>query len=182
MKFVDTHTHLYSDQFDGDRAETVQRALDNGIETFYIPAIDSSTNEAMFNLEKQFPDSMKLMTGIHPTSIKEDYLEELKIVEDLLEERTFCAIGEIGMDLYWDKQYLTQQRDAFAKQILLAKKYKLPIAIHCRDAFDEVFEILEEHKGEDLYGIFHCFTGTLEQAKLAISYNMKLGIGGVVTF
>ncbi|NQX80561.1 MAG: TatD family hydrolase [Flavobacteriaceae bacterium] len=182
MKLVDTHTHLYSDQFDDDRAEVVQRALDSGIETFYIPAIDSSQNEAMFALEKQFPDSMRLMTGLHPTHAKDDYKKELSIIEDLLAKREFCAIGEIGMDLYWDKQYIEQQRDAFVQQILLAKKYKLPIAIHCREAFDEVFEVLEEHKGDDLYGVFHCFTGTLEQANLAISYNLKLGIGGVVTF
>ena len=122
------------------------------------------------------------MTGVHPTHVKEDYEAELEHVKKALESRTFVAIGEIGIDLYWDKTTLKQQQDAFRAQIQLAKHYQLPIVIHCREAFDEVFEILEEEKSEDLFGIFHCFTGTIEQAHQAISYNMKLGIGGVVTF
>ena len=122
------------------------------------------------------------LTGVHPTHVKEDYEAELEHVKKALESRTFVAIGEIGIDLYWDKTTLKQQQDAFRTQIQLAKHYQLPIVIHCREAFDEVFEILEEEKSEDLFGIFHCFTGTIEQAHQAISYNMKLGIGGVVTF
>jgi TatD DNase family protein len=120
--------------------------------------------------------------GLHPTHVKDNYLEELQHVEEELVKRKFIAIGEIGIDLYWDKTSLPQQKEAFRKQIQLAKKYKLPIVIHCREAFEEIFEILEEEKSTDLFGIFHCFSGNYEQALKAISYNMKLGIGGVVTF
>ena len=182
MILTDTHTHLYSEAFDEDRDAMIQRALDAGIERFFIPAIDSTYTQAMLELEKAYPKNVFLMTGLHPTHVKENYKEELKHIEELLARRSFYAIGEIGIDLYWDKTLLKQQQEAFKYQIQLAKKYKLPIVIHCRDAFDEVFEVLESEKGEDLFGIFHCFTGTLEQAKRAISYNMKLGIGGVVTF
>ena len=182
MILTDTHTHLYSEAFDEDRDAMIQRALDAGIERFFIPAIDSTYTQAMLELEKAYPKNVFLMTGLHPTHVKENYKEELKHIEELLARRSFYAIGEIGIDLYWDKTFLKQQQEAFKYQIQLAKKYKLPIVIHCRDAFDEVFEVLESEKGEDLFGIFHCFTGTLEQAKRAISYNMKLGIGGVVTF
>ena len=122
------------------------------------------------------------MTGLHPTHLKDNYKEELDHVLYMLDKHKFYAIGEIGIDLYWDKSTLSIQQDAFRQQIQLAKQHELPIVIHCRDAFDEVFEILEEEKGDNLYGIFHCFTGSLEQAKQAISYNMKLGIGGVATF
>ena len=122
------------------------------------------------------------MTGLHPTHVKHDFKVELAHVKENLEQRKFVAIGEIGIDLYWDKTSLKQQQEAFCLQIQLAKKYKLPIVIHCRDAFEEVFEILEAEKSDDLFGIFHCFTGTLSQAHRAISCNMKLGIGGVVTF
>ncbi len=182
MQFTDTHTHLYSDVFDNDRAQVIQRALDANVTRFFIPAIDSSHTEAMLKLEADYPKHMHLMTGVHPTSIKNDYLTEIKHVENLLTKRRFIAIGEIGIDLYWDKSTLKIQQAAFKHQIKLAKQYKLPIVIHCRDAFDEVFEILETEKSDDLFGIFHCFTGNIEQAKQAISYNMKLGIGGVVTF
>lgn len=136
----------------------------------------------MLALEAVYPEHMFLMTGLHPTHVKESFRKELNHVEKLLSQRKFYAIGEIGIDLYWDKTFFKEQQDAFQYQIQLAKKYGLPIVIHCREAFDEVFEVLEREKGEGLYGIFHCFTGTLEQAKKAISYNMKLGIGGVVTF
>jgi TatD DNase family protein len=136
----------------------------------------------MFQLEKDFPKNVFLMMGLHPTSVKENYQDELALVEELLAKRSFYAIGEIGIDLYWDTSTLEIQKKSFKQQIQLAKKYKLPIVIHCRDAFDEIFDVLEEEKSDDLFGIFHCFTGTLEQAKRAISFNMKLGIGGVVTF
>ncbi|GGZ44676.1 TatD family hydrolase [Mesonia mobilis] len=182
MKLIDTHTHLYSDAFAEDRNEMIERAISDGVDKFYIPAIDSQTTQAMYDLEQAFPDRMYLMMGLHPTSVKENYEEELSHVEEELAKRKFYAIGEIGIDLYWDQSTLEIQQDAFRRQIKLAKKYKLPIVIHCRNAFDEVFEILEEEKGDDLFGIFHCFTGTLAQAKQALQYNMKLGIGGVVTF
>ena len=179
---TDTHTHLYSEQFDLDRDQMIQRAIDAGVSRFFIPAIDSTCTQAMFDLEKNHPGHVFLMMGLHPTYVKENYLEELQHVEEELSKRKFYAIGEIGIDLYWDKTHLKEQQFAFRKQIQLAKQYKLPIVIHCREAFDAIFEILEDEKSENLFGIFHCFTGTYEQALQAISYNMKLGIGGVVTF
>lgn len=183
MIFTDTHTHLYSDAFADDRKETINRAISSGVTRFFIPAIDSSYSNAMFELEQEFPNNVFLMMGLHPTDVKsETYKEELAYVERELERRTYYAVGEIGIDLYWDKSTLAIQQEAFQYQIQLAKKYKLPINIHCRDAFDEVFEVLEREKGEGLRGIFHCFTGTEEQALKAISYNLKLGIGGVATF
>ena len=165
-----------------DRDEMIQRAINNGVTRFFIPAIDSNYIQKMYELESDYPDNIFLMMGLHPTYVKDNYLDELQIVEQELASRKFYAIGEIGIDLYWDKTHLKEQQIAFRRQIQWAKKYKLPIVIHCREAFDEIFEILEEEKSADLYGIFHCFSGTYEQALQAISYNMKLGIGGVVTF
>lgn len=182
MNITDTHTHLYSEAFDEDRHEMIYRARENGVSRFFIPAIDSTYTNAMLQLEKDFPDNIFLMMGLHPTHVKENYKEELENVKLMLEKRPFYAVGEIGIDLYWDKSTLEIQKEAFRFQIQLAKKYNLPIVIHSRESFDEIFEVLEQEKGEDLYGIFHCFTGTLEQAHKALSYNMKLGIGGVVTF
>ncbi|WP_282071296.1 TatD family hydrolase [Polaribacter atrinae] len=179
---TDTHTHLYSSQFKEDQPAMMQRAKDAGVTRFFIPAIDSTYTDVMLQLEEDYPKDVFLMMGLHPTSVGENYLEELAHVKEWLDKKKFYAIGEIGMDLYWDKTFLTQQQDAFRTQIQWAKERKLPINIHCRDAFDEVFEVLESEKSDDLRGIFHCFTGTLEQAKQAISYNMKLGIGGVATF
>ncbi|WP_089381760.1 TatD family hydrolase [Lutibacter agarilyticus] len=182
MIITDTHTHLYSEQFNEDRNDVIQRALDADVSRFFIPAIDSTYLDSMLQLEKDFPENTFLMMGLHPTHVKENVEEELAFVKNWLDKRTFYGVGEIGIDLYWDKTFLKQQQYAFRQQIKWAKEKKLPIAIHCRDAFDEIFEILEEEKGADLFGIFHCFTGNLKQAKQAISYNMKLGIGGVVTF
>jgi TatD DNase family protein len=182
MIITDTHTHLYSEAFDADRAEMIKRAIDADVKRFFIPAIDSTYTESMFQLEKDFPEHIFLMMGLHPTHVKENFRTELHHVEEQLAKRHFYAVGEIGIDLYWDKSTLNIQIEAFKHQINLAKQYQLPIVIHCRDAFDEIFEILEAVKSDDLYGIFHCFTGNLKQAKQAISYNMKLGIGGVVTF
>ncbi len=182
MNLTDTHTHLYSEAFDEDRDAMMQRALDLGIQRFFVPAIDSTYTQAMLELESAYPENVFLMMGLHPTHVKENYEVELIHVEEMLAQRNFIAVGEIGIDLYWDKSLLKEQQHAFKYQIALAKQYGLPIVIHCRDAFDEVFEVLESEKSDDLYGIFHCFTGTIEQARLAISYNMKLGIGGVVTF
>lgn len=182
MIFTDTHTHLYSEEFAEDRSLMMQRALDAGVKRFFVPSIDSSYTQAMYDLEAKYPENIFIMIGLHPTYVKENYMDELAHVEEQLAKRKFAAIGEIGIDLYWDKSTLKEQQYAFKYQIQLAKKYKLPINIHCRDAFDEVFEVLECEKGEGLYGIFHCFTGDFNQAQKAISYNMKLGIGGVVTF
>lgn len=182
MILTDTHTHLYSEEFANDRDAMIQRAFNAGVTRLFVPSIDSSYTQNMYELEQQYEGRVFLMMGLHPTYVKENYLEELAHVEAALAKRKFAAIGEIGIDLYWDKTRLKEQQYAFKHQIQLAKKYSLPINIHCRDAFDEVFEVLESEKGEELYGIFHCFTGDYEQAQRAIGYNMKLGIGGVATF
>ncbi len=189
MILTDTHTHLYSESFIEDQDKMMQRAISSGVQRFFVPAIDSSYTDSMYAIEQKYPENVFLMMGLHPTHVKENYLEELQHVEKELEKRfdnhsdkKFYAIGEIGIDLYWDKTLLGEQQQAFRHQIRLAKKYKLPIVIHCRDAFEEVFEVLASEKSNDLFGIFHCFTGTIEDAQKAIDYNMKLGIGGVVTF
>ncbi len=189
MKLTDTHTHIYSESFAEDQDEMMNRAIGAGVERFFVPAIDSTYTPLMYEIEKKYPDKVFLMMGLHPTYVKENYREELDHVEEELKKRfelnsnkRFYAIGEIGIDLFWDKTYIKEQQEAFRYQIKLAKKLKLPIVIHCRDAFSEIFEILESEKGDDLFGVFHCFTGTIEDAYKAIGYNMKLGIGGVVTF
>ena len=182
MTITDTHSHIYSDEFAQDRTDMLQRAFDAGVTRIFVPSIDSTYTAGMYELEAKYPDNVFLMMGLHPTYVKENYEEELLHVETELQRRKFYAVGEIGIDLYWDKSTLEIQKLAFQRQIQLAKRYKLPINIHCRDAFDEIFEVLELEKSPDLFGIFHCFTGTYEQALQAISYNMKLGIGGVVTF
>ena len=183
MNLIDTHVHIYSEEYDSDRSQMMERATKAGVSKFVIPAIDSEVTHKMYALEQQYPDQVFLMMGLHPTYVKpESYLEELAHVERELASRKFVAVGEIGIDLFWDQSTLAIQQEAFRKQIQLAKKYKLPINIHCRSAFDEVFEVLEEERSPELFGIFHCFTGDLQQAQQAISLNMKLGIGGVATF
>jgi TatD DNase family protein len=182
MILTDTHTHLYAEEFNSDRAVMMQNAINKGVTRFFVPAIDSTCTQAMYDLEANYPENVFLMMGLHPCYVKENYDAELKHIEKQLVKRKFVAIGEIGIDLYWDKSTLEIQKIAFKHQIQLAKKYKLPIVIHCRESFDEIFEILESEKSDDLFGIFHCFTGTIEQAHHAISLNMKLGIGGVITF
>lgn len=182
MILTDTHAHLYSEAFDEDRIEMMERAIKTGVERIFLPAIDASYTSSMLALQEEYPNNIFVMTGLHPTHVKGNYTEELAHVEKMLSKHKYVAIGEIGIDLYWDKTHIKEQKDAFKRQIQLAKKHQLPIVIHCRDAFDEVFEVLETEKSEDLFGVFHCFTGTYEQALRAISFNMKLGIGGVVTF
>lgn len=182
MNLIDTHTHLYVEEFDEDRSAVFQRALDLGIKQFYLPSIDSASTQRMFDLEAAYPDHVQLMMGLHPSYVKENAAEELAHVKQHLDQRAFAAIGEIGIDLFWDKTFIKEQQHAFGLQVEWAKEKNLPIVIHCREAFDEVFEVLESHRDDSLNGIFHCFTGTLEQAKRALDFNLKLGIGGVVTF
>lgn len=182
MIFTDTHTHLYSEEFSEDRDTIIERAFEAGVSRLFVPSIDSSYTQKMYDLETQYPENIFLMMGLHPCYVKENYLEEIAHVETELAKRKFAAIGEIGIDLFWDKTFLKQQQEVFTRQIQLAKNYKLPINIHCRDAFDEVLEILEQEKSPELWGIFHCFTGDFNQANQAISWGMKLGIGGVATF
>ncbi|PHX62424.1 MAG: hydrolase TatD [Flavobacteriales bacterium] len=182
MILTDTHTHLYSEEFDEDREKMIQSAIDSGVSRLFVPSIDSSYTQKMYALEAQYPENVFLMMGLHPCYVKENYEEELAHIITELARRKFAAIGEIGIDLFWEKSFLKQQQAVFLKQIQLAKQYKLPINIHCRDAFNEVLEILEQEKSAELWGIFHCFTGNFNQAKQAISCGMKLGIGGVATF
>lgn len=182
MILTDTHTHLYSEQFDEDRDEVIAKAIQSGVERFFIPAIDSAYTQSMFRLKDSYPDHMYLMTGLHPTHVNDTVKEELLHVKEMLDAHSFVAVGEIGVDLYWSKEFKNQQMDAFDQQIGWAVDKNLPIAIHCREAFDEVFEVLEKYRGTSLKGVFHCFTGTKEQALHAIDLNLHLGIGGVVTF
>ena len=182
MKIIDTHTHLYLNQFKEDIDDVITKAKENGIKKFIFPAIDSSYFDSMHNLKKKYPNDIFLMSGLHPTDVKENYKDELDFVVNSLKSHNYVAIGEIGIDLYWDKTYLKEQQDAFRFQIRLAVKNDLPIVIHCRESFDEIFEILEEEKCDKLRGVFHCFTGNIDQAKKAIGLGFLLGIGGVVTF
>ncbi|MGC4040651.1 MAG: TatD family hydrolase [Flavobacterium sp.] len=183
MVLTDTHTHLYSEEFDHDRAEMIQRAIAAGVSRFFVPSIDSGYTQKMYGLQAQFPENIFLMMGLHPCYVKpETYQQELAHVEAELGKRKFHAVGEIGVDMYWDKTTLLIQQEAFQRQIQLAKKHKLGINIHCREAFDEVFEVLDSEKSAELFGIFHCFAGDFGQAKRAIDLGMKLGIGGVATF
>ena len=182
MKIIDTHTHLYLKQFKDDIDKVIQRSIDKGINKFIFPAIDSSHFNDMHDLKNKYPGSIYLMSGLHPTNVKENYKEELEFVVNSLKSHSYVAIGEIGIDLYWDKTYLKQQQDAFEFQIRLAIENDLPIVIHCREAFNEIFEILDKENCSKLRGVFHCFTGTFEQANRAIDLGFVLGIGGVVTF
>ena len=182
MQIIDTHTHLYLNQFKDDVDLVIERAKNAGIDKFIFPAIDSSHFKDMHELRNRYPKNIYLMSGLHPVSVKNNYKEELNLVLKSLETHNYVAIGEIGIDLYWDKTFLKQQQEAFEFQIRLAISNNLPIVIHCRDGFDEIFEILDAEKCSKMRGIFHCFTGTLEQANRAINLGFNLGIGGVVTF
>tara|TARA_B100000575_G_scaffold292708_1_gene301843 strand:- start:67 stop:834 length:768 start_codon:yes stop_codon:yes gene_type:complete len=182
MQLVDTHTHLYLDQFNNDLELVMQRAFEIGVEKFIFPAIDSSYSKKMLDIKNKYPDNIFLMSGLHPVYVKENYKEELEKVSLSLKNHKFIAIGEIGIDLYWDKTFLKQQQDAFEYQIRLAIANDLPIVIHSRESFDEIFEILDNENCKKLRGVFHCFTGSMSQAKRAIDLGFKLGIGGVVTF
>ena len=182
MQIIDTHTHLYLKQFNQDIDEVIKRAINNGVDKFIFPAIDSSYSKQMHDLQNKYSKNIYLMSGLHPVSVKENYKDELGLVVKSLKDHNYVAVGEIGIDLYWDKTFLKQQQDAFEFQIRLAISNDLPIVIHCREGFDEIFEILDGEKCSKLRGVFHCFTGTLEQANRAINLGFKLGIGGVVTF
>ncbi len=179
---IDTHTHLYLDRFEEDRTEVVDRAKEAGISKFFLPNIDSTSIQDMLALEKNYPDEIFAMMGLHPCSVKENYKEELAICKSWIDKRNFCAIGEIGIDLYWDKTFLEQQIEAFNIQIDWAKELDIPIVIHSRDSTSEVIDVLKACKDEKLRGIFHCFGGSVEEAKKIIDLGFYLGIGGVLTF
>ena len=180
---IDTHTHIYLKRFDDDRQEMLYRAREAGVERMYLPNIDLSSFPDLMNLAEAESDIFP-MVGLHPGSVKEDYQKQLEGLMAELDRnpRKFKAVGEIGVDLYWRQDNLEEQQKAFRHQIEKSLEHELPIVIHCRDAFDEVFECLEPYRDTALYGIFHCFTGNYEQAQRAIGLNLKLGIGGVVTF
>ena len=178
---IDSHCHLYLEEFKPDLEAVMQRAFDAGVQKFYLPAIDSNTTDDMLKLEQVYPGVCIAMTGLHPCSVKDNYEQELRLVEQMLSQRKFAAIGEIGLDLYWDKTFLKEQYDAFNQQIELAISYRLPIVIHTRDAMKETIETVEKYKGR-VKGIFHCFGGNLEEANQVIELGFLMGIGGVVTY
>jgi TatD DNase family protein len=180
---IDTHSHIYSEDFDADRAETVQRAKEVGISHIILPNCDSSTLAPMLALEAEYPDFCHAAIGLHPTSVKEDYEHELALVKSELERRDWIALGEIGIDLYWDKTFLHEQIKAFQLQLDWALYYKLPVIIHVRDSFSETMEALAPYKDKGLTGVFHSFTGTVEEAQQIIGFGgFKLGINGILTF
>jgi TatD DNase family protein len=178
---IETHAHLYAEDFDKDRADMMERAIEAGIESFYMPNIDSESIDAMFEVEVKFNTSHATM-GLHPCSVNKYFDKELYIVENWLSKRSFKAVGEIGLDFYWDKTYSDQQIEAFRIQIEWAKKYDIPIIIHCRESFDQAFEIVKELKTDKLNGVFHCFSGTAKEAAAVQEIGFYIGIGGVVTF
>lgn len=182
MIITDTHIHLYSEQFSADIDALMATALGLGISRFFLPNIDRSSIDAMLLLEKNFPGKCFPMMGLHPCSVNENWREEMKTVEDWFSKKSFAAVGEMGIDLYWDKTFIDEQKIVFRKQVELANQKRLPIVIHTRDSFDVAYGLLNEGRKEAPCGIFHCFTGTLEQAKRVIDMGFYLGIGGVVTF
>lgn len=181
--FIDTHTHLYDDRLDeAHQDQMIQRALDAGVEKLYMPNCDRSTIPGMMRIASAFPDRCFPMMGLHPTYVKDDFLDELSIVHKWLSESRFAAVGEIGLDYYWDKTYVAQQVEAFSQQIDWALDYELPIVIHSREATDDCIEIVRKKQNGKLRGIFHCFSGTLSQAQQVAELNFLLGIGGTVTY
>lgn len=180
--WIDTHCHIYSDEFKSDRQDVIGRALDAQVKGIFMPNVDHSSIDGMLELEEKNPNVCFSMMGLHPVSVKKDFEKELYIVENWLSKRKFKAIGEMGTDLYWDKSFWSQQQEAFRIQVGWAKKLKLPIVIHCRESIDQTIELLEPFVGEDLTGVFHCFTGSLEQAAKITSMGFYLGLGGVATF
>jgi len=179
---IDTHTHLYLDHFKDDIDDVIQRALSVGVEKFYLPSISSKYNESMHYLESKFPDIVFCMIGLHPCYVDNKFEQEIEFVKERIKSHKYKAIGEIGIDLFHEKKYFNQQIIAFEEQIKLALEYDLPIVIHSRESFDEIFEVLKKYKSDKLRGIFHCFTGNEDQARKIIDLNFFLGIGGVVTF
>jgi TatD DNase family protein len=182
MILVDTHTHIYYQEDKQELDKQIQRCLENHITKLFLPNVDSKSIPLVIDTCKRYPDNCFPMLGLHPCDVKENYEDELRIIHQEIPNQKIYAIGEIGIDLYWDKTFLKQQQIAFEKQINWAKELELPIVIHCRDAFDEVFEILNKCNDEKLRGIFHCFTGDINQAQHAIDLGFYLGIGGVVTY
>ena len=182
MNWIDSHAHIYSSEFDTDRNEAIKRAREAEVNRILMPAIDSSTHASMLRLEKEFPGTCISMMGLHPCSVGANYDEELRIAENYLLKQKFVAIGEIGLDFYWDISFKDEQYQAFHRQIEWALQYDIPISIHSRNATDECIQVVRQHQKGNLKGVFHCFSGTVEQAKKVIEAGFYLGIGGVLTF
>lgn len=182
MTFIDTHTHLYLNQFDTDIIEVITKAQQNGIEQFFLPAIDSQTHEQQLKLEKQYPNTCFSMMGLHPCSVNERVEEELTLIEHYLQQRYFCAIGEIGLDYYWDTSFAIQQQQAFTTQMDWALQYNIPINIHTRKAMQQTINMVKPYAAKGLTGIFHCFGDDYNTAKQIINMGFYLGIGGVLTY
>jgi len=182
MQFIDTHTHLYLPEFDQDRDQVIKNAMDHNVQKMLLPNVDSTTINPLMDLVKKYPSNCFPMMGVHPTSVRVDYEKELDIVESWLKKEKFIAIGEIGMDLYWDKTFQKQQEEVFRRQLNLAKKYNLPVVIHARESFDEIFKIVDDEMDDRLTGVFHAFTGDNNQAAQIVHWGFKIGIGGIITF
>jgi TatD DNase family protein len=182
MTFIDTHAHLYLNQFEEDCDEMLARCHAQGVHKIYLPAIDSRSHAQMLALEKRHPESCIAMMGLHPCSVKENYEAELKTIFDYWAQRDFVAVGEIGLDLYWDKTFFEQQQDAFRRQMQFAKAKKRPIVIHARESMNEIMPMVAAEKTDDLQGIFHCYSGTLAQAHECVELGFYLGIGGALTY
>ena len=182
MNLIETHAHIYSSKFDSDRDQVIEDIRNAGIERVYMPNVDVETIDAMLDCEQKYPDLCIPMMGLHPCDVKEDFQSQLYQMEDWLNKRPFAAVGEIGLDLYWDKTFFEQQKEALRIQISWAKEKNLPIVLHCRESMDETIQIIKEEQDGSLQGIFHCFTGSLEQANEIVNLGFLLGIGGVSTF
>lgn len=180
--FIDSHAHIYSEQFKKDRAEVIEKSREVGVGKIYMPNVDHASIEEMLEVEEKYPDQCISMMGLHPCSVNKSFEKELYIVEEWLNKRDFVAVGEIGIDLYWDKTFQQYQKEAFKIQVQWAKEKKVPVVIHCRESFIETIELVEELKDERLTGVFHCFNGSMEDAQRVIKLGFYLGIGGVVTF
>lgn len=182
MQLIDSHTHIYSSKFDDDLAEVMERAAQNGVQRLLLPNIDSSSTKRMWDVVNAYPKRCFPMMGIHPCSVNASYKEELKHVETELATGKYIAVGEIGIDLYWDKTFIKEQTVAFEQQMEWSKELNLPVAIHCRDSFDEIFASVEKVQNGKLTGVLHCFTGNEEQAQKCIDLGLHIGLGGVLTF
>ncbi|MBR3699373.1 MAG: TatD family hydrolase [Bacteroidales bacterium] len=182
MLFVDTHTHIYDHDFDADRAEVVQRALDNGVGVMLLPNVDASTMAPMMETHEQFPECTRVMMGLQPEEVKGDYKQVLAVMEKELEKDIFIGVGEVGLDFYWDTTFEKEQIDAFETQLDWAKQLSLPLSIHCRNAFSFMARILEKHQDGGIHGVMHCFTGTEEEARVYLELGFHLGLGGVTTY
>ena len=182
MKLIDTHCHLYSEEFEKDIETVIGNAVETGVEKFYLPSIDSASMKSMFNLEEKYPGQCIAMIGLHPCYVKENYQDELALVQHWLTKRKFAAVGEIGLDFYWDKTFATEQYEAFRTQMEWAIENNLPIAIHTRNAMQETINIVREYVPKGIRGIFHCFSGSYESAREIINAGFYLGIGGVLTY